>query len=851
MDIAFISETHFNNSHDNLYLDNYTIFRKNRVKRKGGGVAIIINNDHVAEVILNKASNGNSKFELLWLKVIICSYSFICGVLYHPPNPSYDYKELLKQLETDIDYFANGFDSKFFILGGDFNGLSNMDIITYTGLNSINKLPTRGSNVLDNLYASCNIWKLCVPVTSNVLSDHKALILQSDNIHNSSFHVASKKKIVKHYRPHGQNLVNKFLKSINDENCYYHSCSNSTQVFEEECNNYFGKLKSILDKYFPMRTITINSSDPVFITAGIKTLLRKKNKLMRNGRIQEAGKISDLIRNMVIHNNATSFNNVNTRKASKNAWKKINSFLKPGNPQLATNFNSDLEVEAKKLNDYFASISCDNSYMEPNTKTTVSSYNTNYNYFNYYDIYNRLHKLKCTAAGPDNIPHWFLSSAAANISDSICRLFNDSIFLSYVPSCFRLATITPIPKIKNPVANQDWRPISVTSILSRTFDKLIVCKLLYPSMLSPEFAPRLKSQFAFRPTGSCEAAIIYLLDRISDYLSSNDYVNLMCLDISKAFDSVSHYSVVEALNDLPIPDELHNWIVSYLRNRMHNTKYNNAQSDFKYFNAGVVQGSGLGPVLFSLVMSTLKLHNPSNCLIAYADDCMILVPQMNNGTLAEEMENIISWASTKNLSINCQKSKLMSISLKGKKMVNVDLGILPHGLAKVTDLVILGVILQCNLSFENNVNATVAKCNKLFYCIRMLRMHGLCITACRDIFWATIVSHITYCINAWKGYCRKSDLDRLSKIYKRGKKLGYFSDKDPTFGILLSSRSEKLFQDIIKHKEHVLYQLLPPQRETKYDMRCHNYGFTLPFMKSPHDTRNFIYHMLYQSQTAS
>ena len=65
------------------------------------------------------------------------------------------------------------------------------------------------------------------------------------------------------------------------------------------------------------------------------------------------------------------------------------------------------------------------------------------------------------------------------------------------------ATITPVPKVPSPKNPAEYRPISLTSILSRTTERLVIRKFLYPAI---EASDDYQDQFAFRPTGGTTAA---------------------------------------------------------------------------------------------------------------------------------------------------------------------------------------------------------------------------------------------------------------------------------------------------------------------------------------------------------
>ena len=534
---------------------------------------------------------------------------------------------------------------------------------------------------------------------------------------------------------------------------------------------------------------------------------------------------------------------VDTRKASKLAWLQLNKYIKP--PIACESHNDANVIDAVSLNSYYAKISSDDNYLNPIAKIIDKECNDlSVNFFYPCDVYSILSRLGPTAMGPDELPHWFLRQSAHFISEEICKIFNYSIHFTLVPACLKLAIIHPIPKVKCPVTYSDWRPIAITSIVARTLDKLMVRKFLYPAITAPGVESQFNDQFAFRPSGSCEAALILLLDKTSEYLISNNYVNMISLDMSKAFDTVGHASVIDSINSIDIPKKIHNWCIDYLADRKQCTKFNDQQSSYKDINAGVIQGSGLGPILFTIVISSLKAKSNSNCIIKYADDCIILIPESNDFTIEDEINNVTSWASSRNLCINKDKSKHMLVSLKRKSSVH-DSGKDVNGISRVSDMVILGVKFCHDLTFGKHIDTTIVKCNKLYYCLRMLKAYGLSTSACEDVFYATIVSRLLYCVNAWFGFSTKCDIDRLRKTFNRGRRLGYAGSDNASLDAIVADRAKNMFKAITSNEHNVLHCRLPPKKTTKYNLRAKGHGRCLPPIETPHDMRNFLLNMIY------
>src|SRR5688572_27824019 len=154
----------------------------------------------------------------------------------------------------------------------------------------------------------------------------------------------------------------------------------------------------------------------------------------------------------------------------------------------------------------------------------------------------------------------------------------------------------------------------------------------------------LSDQFAFRPTASTTAAIIVLLQQVSSMLLTNDFVAVISMDFSKAFDTVRHSTLMSKLGSLDLPDEIYNWLVNYFQERDHITKHLGLLSALAEINASVVQGSGIGPGSYIVCASDLHPLHSVNVMLKYADDTYLIVGSNNIATAAEEFGHISTWA---------------------------------------------------------------------------------------------------------------------------------------------------------------------------------------------------------------
>ena len=82
-------------------------------------------------------------------------------------------------------------------------------------------------------------------------------------------------------------------------------------------------------------------------------------------------------------------------------------------------------------------------------------------------------------------------------------------------------------------------------------------------------------------------------------------------------------------------------------------------------------------------------------------------------------------------------------------------------LERVSYARVLGITLNDRLSATDYVNHLLTSCSSLLYAMRVLRGHGISTVSLQDVFRATILAKITYCLPAWSGLCSASDRAKL------------------------------------------------------------------------------------------
>ena len=259
----------------------------------------------------------------------------------------------------------------------------------------------------------------------------------------------------------------------------------------------------------------------------------------------------------------------------------------------------NLDISAATLNKHYAAISSDANYTTPSVKCTANIVSAS-SVISDWRMFQILDTLHHTATGLDGIPAWFLRVGAPFFAEPIAAMMNLSISSSIVPTQWKTASILPIAKVQPPITLSDFRPISITPVLSRILERIVVHDYIYPSLQCPPSGLSFTDQFAFQPTGSTTCALIQLFRTISVLLESNSYVIVFALDFSKAFDSVRHSAVREKFSQLILPDNIYNWIESFFRGRLHCTKFGQECSGFQDIIASIIQSYRV-PVLVLLL----------------------------------------------------------------------------------------------------------------------------------------------------------------------------------------------------------------------------------------------------------
>ena len=304
----------------------------------------------------------------------------------------------------------------------------------------------------------------------------------------------------------------------------------------------------------------------------------------------------------------------------------------------------------------------------------------------------------------------------------LCKLFNLILQRKCVPDGFTHSYIVPIPKIKDSrmksMSCDDFRGIAISPIISKVFEHCILDRFR-------TYFTSCDSQYGFKKGVGCRNAIHMVRTIVDKMIEGGNTVNMCAIDLSKAFDKVSHKGLFIKLMKRHIPSQLLELLENWLSVSSACVKWGDSWSRVFTVSSGVRQGSVLSPFLFAVYVNDIgKLQNNrvGTFVVLYADDILLLAPSV---TLLQELFRACEQEFDDiDMTINVKKSCCLRIRPRHNK---VCLGISTadgRELAWVDEIRYLGVFIvraqkfKCSVdhakrSFFRAANGILAKVGRL------------------------------------------------------------------------------------------------------------------------------------------
>jgi hypothetical protein len=346
--------------------------------------------------------------------------------------------------------------------------------------------------------------------------------------------------------------------------------------------------------------------------------------------------------------------------------------------------------------------------------------------------------------------------------------------LGTFPEDWKCAKVTPIFKqgIRNEMNN--YRPISVISVMAKAFER-IVYNQLYAYMLEHDLLS--EHQSGFRSLHSTATALLEATDSWAYNIDRGNINAVVFLDLKKAFDTVNHEILLSKLRNYGIHGVAYKWFKSYLEDRRQKCFVNGSLSKKCSLKCGITQGSML---LFLVFINDLP-----NCLSnshprMYADDTNLTYSGSDINTiqfhLNEDLENINEWLISNKLTLNMTKTEYMLIGSRQRLSTlsdNPSFEINGIPLDRVSTTKSLGALLDENLTWSSHINKMTKRIASGIGAIKRLRSF-VSLETLHVIYQALIQPHFDYCNVVW-GNCGKT---LSNKLQNRAMRVLTFSNFD-------------------------------------------------------------------------
>ena len=237
-------------------------------------------------------------------------------------------------------------------------------------------------------------------------------------------------------------------------------------------------------------------------------------------------------------------------------------------------------------------------------------------------------------------------------------IFNKSLQEGKIPDPWKLANITPLQKKGPKTSTKNYRPISLTSVVSKLMEKIVRDKIMSHMEENGLFT---KHQHGFRKGYSCVTQLIDVCEKWTEELDNKNSIDLIYLDFQKAFDKVPHKRLITKLKGYGIQGNVIKWVEDFLKDRKQRVQISGSSSEWTDVTSGIPQGSVLGPTLFLVYINDLPdvVHS---MVKLFADDAKVsaVVNSENDANVVQrDLNNIDDWSDKWDLRFNYQKCNHM------------------------------------------------------------------------------------------------------------------------------------------------------------------------------------------------
>jgi len=553
--------------------------------------------------------------------------------------------------------------------------------------------------MLDLIYTNCdgNSW-----VLDKFTSDHKCVLFEFMSEVEKVIRHKLKKRTYKGYNP--QIISEK----VNEELL----SQSFTGDADFDCDLLTNTVIDVLDKLHPLRTIRTSRKTDIVdqelekMKKKRKRLLKKFNKDQDSNCLSHINQLNKRIKARIKDARSQQINLRLQGKNPRSFWNAVAEIEgKKKDENLMLTINNELVTDslelAKAFGDFFLS-KVDKLAGKQQTDNYMIGHSPLNITINEINKASKSMKSKL-CHGEDEIPMKVIKDLSFFSPALFEKLFN-SCCTTGIPASWKVALVRPLHKKGPKDAIENYRPISNLNSIGKLFEKVILTRIEELGDLDGLF------QHGFKKGRSTTTAMLELQDFVASELDKNNIVGTYSIDLSAAFDLLKP-DVFFTTMQHKIPLNLMQVILDFLSERSFKVIVDNCKSGPKSLSLGCVQGSILGPRLFTLYMSELVNNLPKDVhIVSYADDTYVSISSPNLPILKEKLSYTMlkhdHYLKSIGMVTNVNKTELIYFSRSGiHDAVPLKVGqdsVIPQKTIKV-----LGITFDQDLSW--NTHATKIK----------------------------------------------------------------------------------------------------------------------------------------------
>ena len=368
---------------------------------------------------------------------------------------------------------------------------------------------------------------------------------------------------------------------------------------------------------------------------------------------------------------------------------------------------------------------------------------------------------KNKAPGTDSVQAELIQADPEIAATVFGDLFDDIWEKEAIPQEWKKGMITKLPKKGDLGSCDNWRGITLLSIPSKIFCKIILKRI------EEEIDSKLREEQAgFRRNRGCIDQILTLRNIIEQSIEWNEQININFIDFKKAFDSLNRSVIWKILKKYGVPVKLINLIKTLYEGYECCVILENRLSDWFSVETGVRQGCILSPILFLVTIDWVMRKtcnvprgirwNIFNYLedLDFADDLALISNRV--GQLQEKTERLEKFAGQTGLVINEMKTKSMHINNPSVEKLKVN----GNEVESVDEFIYLGSVVSTDNSAEKDIKHRINKAKGSYAMLRPIwNSREYSRKTKIKIFKSNVLSVLLYGSETWR--VTEKDLKKL------------------------------------------------------------------------------------------